>query len=77
MRDFTKLDQLIAFAVKYRGKWHTFAHDAATVRLICAGVNLGILDMDEHYSQFTLKSHAKAVQYLGRAVALQYMAETA
>ena len=53
---------LARFALENTG-WHTFYRDHATVELICAGSNLGIIKINEH-GQFCLKSAQAAEQYL-------------
>ena len=42
---------LARFALKHDG-WHTFATDRETISLICAGVNLKVVRINE-FTQFT------------------------
>lgn len=55
--------KLIKFALKYAGKWHSYATDRETVGVICATVNLGIIKLNQ-FEQFTLKSEFHATQFL-------------
>ena len=55
--------KLIKFLVRYPDKWHTFASDKQTVSIVCASVNLGIVEINE-YRQMRLKSKIKAGDFL-------------
>jgi len=54
----------INFLLKYPNKWHTYASDRLTVKVICSLVNLGIAEINQ-YHMFALKSEIKAKQFLG------------
>ena len=55
--------RLIEFALNYNNGWHSYAENKPTVDLICAGVNLGIIKVNE-CTQFKLKSETKARMFL-------------
>jgi hypothetical protein len=56
---------IIGYALKREG-WHDYVRNSASVEAVCASVSLGILKVNEH-GQFALRSHEKAMRFLGGA----------
>lgn len=59
------LKGLISFALRNKSKWHKFNNDRETVSLICAGHNLGIIQITKNNS-FKLANEEKAKRYLNQ-----------
>ena len=54
---------LVKFALKYPNAWHSFADDKNTVELICATVNLRIIEIND-CEQFKLRSRFNAELFI-------------
>ncbi len=56
------LIRLVKFALKHKGKWHSFAPNAQTTRAICAASNASLVEVNK-FSQFKAREE-NARRYL-------------
>lgn len=54
---------LVAFALRYPDKWHSFADNLRTTSIVCATQNIGIIRVNE-FGQFRLACADKAQRFL-------------
>lgn len=55
-------EKTVRFAMKYKGRWHTYSQDCKTIEGICGAANLGLIQLNE-FGQFKAREE-NAQRYL-------------